>query len=94
MARLDDGALQSVLAQLPGWSRDGNALAKEFRFQGFRPGIHFVNRIADVADAVDHHPDLEIGYGRVKVSLSTHDEGGITDLDVDLARRIEQVVGD
>lgn len=92
MARLDDDALREAMHDLPGWEPVGDAIRKGFRFRGFRGAIAFVNRVADLANAARHHPDLEVHYDRVVVSLSTHDEGGVTDRDVALARRIDGAV--
>jgi 4a-hydroxytetrahydrobiopterin dehydratase len=88
---LDDAAIRRHLEGLPDWRAFGNALHKEFRFRGFRAAIAFVNRMAEQAIAAAHHPDVEIHYNRVIVSLTTHDAGGVTTKDVDLARAIERV---
>ena len=89
--RLSDIDVQRELGTLPGWSRRGDALVKGYQFTSFPAGIAFVNRVADAAEVADHHPDIDIRYTRVAVSLSTHDSGGITRHDVDLARRIEEL---
>jgi 4a-hydroxytetrahydrobiopterin dehydratase len=92
MAKLDDDALREAMRDLPGWEHVGDTIRKGFRFRGFRGAIAFVNRVADLANEAGHHPDLEVHYDRVIVSLSTHDEGGVTDRDVALARRIDGAV--
>jgi 4a-hydroxytetrahydrobiopterin dehydratase len=89
MTRLTAGELETFLAEHPGWRTSGDAIVKEFSFRGFRGSIAFVNRTAELANAAGHHPDLEIHYNRVVVSLSTHDEGGVTDKDVALATEID-----
>jgi 4a-hydroxytetrahydrobiopterin dehydratase len=89
MTRLADGELRAFLGEMEGWTHLGGAIHKTFTFPGFRAAIAFVNRIADRAHAAGHHPDLEIHYNRVVVSLSTHDEGGVTDKDVALAAEID-----
>jgi 4a-hydroxytetrahydrobiopterin dehydratase len=91
MAKLADEDVRSRLTAMPGWHAVGDTIHKEFRLPGFRDAIGFVNRIADRAEAARHHPDLEIHYDRVLVSLSTHDEGGVTERDLALAREIEDV---
>ena len=91
MAKLTDEEVRSLLTTMHGWRSLGDAIHKEFTFRGFRGAIAFVNRVADLANAAAHHPDLEIHYHRVVVSLSTHDEGGVTDNDVVLAREIDSV---
>lgn len=93
MPKLSDDDVHTALANgLPGWNYDGTAVRKEFAFKGFMAAIEFIDRLAIQAQAARHHPDLENHYNRVIVSLTTHDEGGVTELDVDLARAIESVV--
>ena len=87
--RLSDLEIQRALAALPGWARRGDALVKTFAFERFADGIDFVDRVADAADAMNHHPDIDIRYTKITMSLSTHDAGGITQNDLDLAARIE-----
>ena len=91
MAKLTDEEVRSLLTTMHGWRSLGDAIHKEFTFRGFRGAISFVNRVAELANDAAHHPDLEIHYNRVVVSLSTHDEGGVTDKDVVLARDIDSV---
>ena len=77
------------LSSLPGWSREGDEIVKTFERPTFPDAIAFVTRIAERAEAADHHPDLDIRYRKVRVALSTHDAGGITHKDFDLAAEIE-----
>jgi 4a-hydroxytetrahydrobiopterin dehydratase len=93
MAPLTDGELRSFLQAHEQWKHLGGAIHREFRFPGFRAAIAFVDRVADRAEAAGHHPDLEIHYDRVVVSLSTHAEGGVTEKDVALAAEIEPEAG-
>jgi 4a-hydroxytetrahydrobiopterin dehydratase len=87
---LDDLTIQRELsARLPGWSRRGNVLTKTYTFRAFLDGIAFVNRVAAEAERMNHHPDLDIRYTKVTVALSTHDAGGITQKDVELAAAME-----
>lgn len=92
--RLSDIGIQRALGGLTGWTRRGNALVKTFAFRTFPEAIGFVNRVAGAAEAADHHPDLDIRYNKVNVSLSTHSAGGITQKDFDLAARMEELVSD
>lgn len=92
MDTLDDAAIERELATLDGWERDGDALFRELRFDGFREAIGFIDRVADLAEDAGHHPELTNVYSRVTVRLTTHDAGGITRKDVDLARAIDDVV--
>ena len=88
---LSEIGIQSELSALPGWSRRGNALTKTFRFPTFPAGITFVTRVADLAESMDHHPDIDIRHTRLTFTLSTHDAGGITAADLTLAREIERL---
>lgn len=87
---LSDLEIQRALGGLTGWSRRGDALTKTFTFATFAEGIAFVERIARLADAKQHHPDIDIRYTKVTLVLSTHDAGGITEKDLELAGAIEQ----
>jgi 4a-hydroxytetrahydrobiopterin dehydratase len=89
MTKLTDGELRLFLDDQDGWKHLGNAIHKEFRFPGFSGAIAFVNKVAELAEAAGHHPDIEIHYNRVVISLSTHDEGGVTEKDVELAGSID-----
>ena len=89
MTGLSDTDIRTALAKLSGWARDGDAITKEYRFDSFMDAIGFVDRIAKRAEAANHHPDLDIRYDRVVVSLTTHDAGGLTEKDLDLAGEIE-----
>jgi 4a-hydroxytetrahydrobiopterin dehydratase len=88
---LSDIAIQRELGGLDGWSRKGTALVKTFQFRGFPDAIGFVNRVAEVAERANHHPDMDIRFNRVICNLSTHDVGGITQNDLDLAREMDRV---
>ena len=92
MSTLPDADIRAELATLPGWAGDGDTISKEYTFDGFTDAIGFVDRVATRAEAANHHPDLEIHYNRVVVSLTTHDAGGVTRKDLDLAGEIEGCV--
>ena len=90
--RLDEAALAALLASGSGWRRDGNALTKTFTFKGFRAAVAFVNRVAEAAEAANHHPDVHLErYKNVRIVLTTHLTGGISDADVGLAKEIDAV---
>ena len=91
MTKLTDVELQASLGEMEGWTLLGNAIHKDFAFPGFRRAMAFVNRVAERAEAAGHHPDIEIHYNRVIISLSTHDAGGVTEKDVALAGEIDSV---
>lgn len=87
---LSEGELQQALEELPLWQREGNTLVREFVLPNFAAAIGFLNAIAVLAEAMDHHPDVLLyGWNKLRVMLSTHDRGGITELDVALAKKIE-----
>lgn len=90
---LGDAELAAQLAKLPGWSRDGEALTKLFEAKDFDGAIRLVNDIAHIAKAIDHHPDLALSWNKVTVRTSSHDAGGITPRDIDLATRIQAIAG-
>jgi 4a-hydroxytetrahydrobiopterin dehydratase len=88
--RLSD---DEIRAQVPdGWAHEGDVLRREFTFKGFGAAVAFVDRLVAPANEARHHPDLEIHYNRVVVSLSTHDQGGVTDLDIAMARTVDDLV--
>ncbi len=89
MAKLTDDEITTALAALPLWARAGDTLKKTYTFPTFPDGIRFVDRVALAAEQLGHHPDITINYTRVTMTLSTHDEGGVTEKDITLAHRIE-----
>lgn len=90
--RLDEGALAALLASGAGWVREGETLTKTYRCKGWKAAIAFVDRIAVAADELGHHPDLHLeGYRNVRVVLTTHATGRISDADVALARRVDEL---
>ena len=89
--RLDEAALARLL-DAAAWRREGNAITRTFTFKGFKGAVSFVNRIADAANEANHHPDIHIeNYRTVRVVLTTHLTSSISDADVDLARRIDEL---
>jgi 4a-hydroxytetrahydrobiopterin dehydratase len=90
--RLDESALASLLASGAGWSRQANTLTKTYAFKGFKGAMAFANRVAEAANSANHHPDIHVeGYRTVRIVLTTHATGGISDADLELARAIERV---
>jgi 4a-hydroxytetrahydrobiopterin dehydratase len=92
-AKLTEAELKVALQSLPGWSVETGAIVKTYKFGKFADGIAFVARLAKAADAMDHHPDIDIRYTKIRVALSTHDAGGITGMDTRLAGEIETLAG-
>lgn len=77
------------LTTLHGWRFSRNALRCEFRFESFKQALQFVNRVGAIAEAKDHHPDIDIRFSLVRLALSTHDAGGVSARDLSLAREID-----
>jgi 4a-hydroxytetrahydrobiopterin dehydratase len=88
---LSDGEISSRLKKLRGWKRDGAFITKVFEFSDFKDGIAFVDRVADVAESEEHHPDIHIRYSMITLSVQTHSEGGVTEWDFELAEAIEKM---
>lgn len=93
MALLSSDEILQALGELDGWEREGDIIARIIRFPDFMAGIQFIHQVAEMAEAADHHPDIDIRYRNVKFALSTHDQGGLTEKDVALARQINQAFG-
>ena len=89
MARLSDAEIDERLAGTDGWERSGEAIVKQFDNGDFKGSVEFVNRLTPEAEDMNHHPDLEISWNTVKVTITTHSQGGLTDNDFELARRID-----
>jgi 4a-hydroxytetrahydrobiopterin dehydratase len=91
---LTEAEVKEQLGQLDGWTlaqRDGHpVITRTFKFKGFTPGVDLVNRIAGLAEAEGHHPDLHLSYGTLTVELTTHVTGGLTENDFILAAKIDE----
>ncbi len=88
MALLSENQLRDRLARLPGWERRGSEIRRTWTFADFESSMAFVNKVAALAQSADHHPDIDIRYSKVTLALSTHDAGGLTEKDFDLAEAI------
>lgn len=88
MQKATEAQIARALKALPGWKRQGNKLVREFAFKDFSQAFAFMSRVALLAEQQGHHPDWSNSYNRVKISLSTHDAGGITARDFKLAKAI------
>jgi 4a-hydroxytetrahydrobiopterin dehydratase len=91
MPALSQEEAQRHLATVPDWEIVSGELVKTFQFKDFRAALGFVNRVGELAEEASHHPDIDIRYNRVRLGLSTHDAGGITVKDFDLAARVEKL---
>jgi 4a-hydroxytetrahydrobiopterin dehydratase len=89
MIRLDDAGVEQALRQRPGWERAGGTIRRTYRFNDFREALAFVNRVGYLAERAGHHPDIDIRYNTVTLTLTTHDAGGLSAKDFDLASAID-----
>ena len=88
---LSDPEIEARLPKVPRWKREGKAITREWTFDDFPASLAFINRVGTLAEAANHHPDIYNSWNRVRLSLTTHDAGGLTDRDFDLARRIDDL---
>lgn len=89
---LDEAGIQQSLEKVPGWERMGNEIKKKFKLKNFVTALQFVNKVGELAESMDHHPDILVyGYKFVTLTLSTHSAGGLTRMDFDLAQKIEKM---
>jgi 4a-hydroxytetrahydrobiopterin dehydratase len=89
MALLDEQEIEARLAELAGWRRDGEAIAKSFKCGDFVGSVKFVQSLVEPAEEMNHHPDIEISWDTVTVTISTHSEGGLTAADFELAAKLD-----
>jgi 4a-hydroxytetrahydrobiopterin dehydratase len=87
--RLDDQAIESRLAELEGWERDGDTITKTFKCGDFVGSVRFVQKLVEPAEDMGHHPDLSLSWDEVRVTITTHAAGGLTNSDFELAKRID-----
>jgi 4a-hydroxytetrahydrobiopterin dehydratase len=87
---LNDDEIRGGLLQLDGWTREGPEIMKRYGFPDYAAAMAFANRVAELAAAADHHPDMLVTYDQVTLTLSTHSAGGLTRKDLELAGRIER----
>jgi 4a-hydroxytetrahydrobiopterin dehydratase len=87
--KLNDAQIEQKLDGMPDWHLDGNNIVRDFHFENFKTALAFVNRVADLAEWLNHHPDILVhDWNRVRLSVTTHSEGGLTAKDFDLAKQI------
>ncbi len=90
--KLSAEEIGSGIAQLNGWTANEDRLEKRLEFKNFAESLTFVNRVGELAEAADHHPDIKFGWGYAELELTTHDRGGITATDIDLAKKIDKLI--
>ena len=83
--------IEGKLKGLDGWKNENNALKKRFVFANFAESLNFVNKVGEIAERLDHHPDIRFGWGFAEFSITTHDRGGLTEFDFALAEKIEKI---
>jgi 4a-hydroxytetrahydrobiopterin dehydratase len=88
---LNQDEVTSELTKLNGWQTNDNKLTRKFSFANFAEALAFVNRVGEIAEAADHHPDITFGWGYAEISTTTHDRGGVTDVDIALASKIDEL---
>jgi 4a-hydroxytetrahydrobiopterin dehydratase len=93
MAVLTDSQVQQEIGKLPGWQIKDKAIQRTFEFPDFKAAMNFVNKVAEAAEQANHHPDIDIRYNKVTMALISHDSGGVTERDVRMAGKINQVAG-
>ena len=91
MPKLTAAQIKQALASLPGWKRKDSSITRLYEFKDFVAAMKFVNAAAKIAEQANHHPDIDIRWNKVKLTLSTHDEGGLTEKDTALARRFNSL---
>jgi 4a-hydroxytetrahydrobiopterin dehydratase len=91
MAKYSPAQTKAALRFLPKWTRKGTAITRVFQFRDFATAMEFVNAVARLAEQASHHPDIDIRWNKVTLSLTTHDEGGLTEKDFDLAMKADQL---
>ena len=91
MKLLDATQINAALATVPEWKKSGVLIARTFQFKDFPAAVAWVNQVVPLAEAAAHHPDIDIRWNKVKLALTTHDAGGLTDKDFDLARRLDRL---
>jgi 4a-hydroxytetrahydrobiopterin dehydratase len=87
--KLQPEQVKDALTQLPGWTATDELIQKEFQFKTYKDGLVFACAVGFLADGMDHHPDMTVGYQKVKIQLNTHDANGVTEMDIRLATQIE-----
>ncbi|MEM7699173.1 MAG: 4a-hydroxytetrahydrobiopterin dehydratase [Verrucomicrobiota bacterium] len=89
---IEETEIESLMKKIPEWDREDKELVRIFEFDEFMEGIDFVNGVADIAEESNHHPDIDIRWCTITMRLTTHDEGGLTELDFEMAGKIDTLV--
>lgn len=89
---LNEDEIAAALTRLEGWFIEGSLLKRSFKFENFAQALAFVNQVGAIAESIDHHPDITFGWAYADIATTTHDRGGITNFDLDLAAKINRIV--
>jgi len=88
---LSDDEIATELEKIKGWQAEDGKLVRRYKFANFAESLAFVNRVGEMAEAADHHPDITFGWGYAEIATTTHDRGGVTDVDISLAEQIDHL---
>ena len=91
MSILTSEMVQEALRSLPHWELEGKEMVRHYQFPDFAAAMVFVNQVAEKAEAADHHPDIDIRYNKVRLALISHDQGGLTQRDMKMARSLDSL---
>jgi 4a-hydroxytetrahydrobiopterin dehydratase len=86
---LSESEIEARLKEILPWSREGKSITRTWKFRDFPEALRFINRVGELAESMDHHPDIYNSWATVRLTLTTHDRGGLTSLDFDLAKKID-----
>lgn len=89
--KLEQAEIEKRLVELTGWTAADGKLVKRFKFDDFAESLAMVNKAGEIAEAANHHPDIKLGWGYAEFEIMTHDRGGITEFDFELARKIDAI---
>ncbi len=88
---LSEEEIAARLREVPGWSRVGKTISREWKFRDFLEALAFINKVGTLAESMNHHPDISNSWATVRLTLTTHDKGGLTNLDFELAKKINEL---
>ncbi len=91
MEKFNEDQINEALTKLEDWEMQDDFVTKEYEFEDFKSALEFVNQVGALADEADHHPDIIFGWGYAEIAITSHDDGGLTQKDFDLAAKIDQL---
>ena len=90
MSCLSTSEIQSAISNLEGWELKENAIRKTFTFDAYMDSIAFINRLAELAEEANHHPDMIVGWGKIEIAFTSHDQGGVTTACIEMAKKTNE----